>query len=312
MKQIRSSGFWVARFNSLVRCIILKCVKCKQLRERFQQQKMADLPKERMSGEPPFTYCGVDLSGSFLVKDGRKEVKRYGTLYTCLLSRAIHIEVVYSLSTDSFIMSLRRFVRRRVNVKMIRSDNGPNLIGASAELSRAFQEMDHIKIDNFFKKNGDEWMIWKINLPLSSSMGGVWERQIRSARAILNFLMKTHGSSLTDESLQTLLVEVEAIINSRPLTTDVLSDVTRLAPHNPVKLLTMKSKVVMLPPGYITSPDRYCRKHCKRVQHLSNEFWNRWRKELLLTLQNRGEWNKQQRNCKVGDVVLLKEDAERN
>ena len=128
MNQIRSSGFWVTRCNSLVRCIILKCVRCKQLRGRLQQQKMADLPKERMSEEPPFTYCGVDLFGSFLVKDGRKEVKRYGALYTCLSSRAIHIEVVYSLSTDSFIMSLRRFVGRRGNVKMIRSDSGSNLV----------------------------------------------------------------------------------------------------------------------------------------------------------------------------------------
>ena len=172
--------------------------------------------------------------------------------------------------------------------------------------------MDHIKTYNFLKENGGEWMIWKRNPPLSSNMEGVWERQIRSARAILNSLLKTHGSSLSDESLQTLLVEVEAIINSRPLTTDVLSDVTSLAPLSPVNLLTMKSKAVMPPPGHFTSPDRYCRKHWRRIQHLSNEFWNRWRKEVLLTLQNRGKWNKQQRNCKVGDVVLLKEDADRN
>ena len=74
MNQIRSSGFWVTRCNSLVRCIILKCVRCKKLTERLQQQKMVDFPKERMSEEPPLTYCRVDLFGSFLVKDGRKEV----------------------------------------------------------------------------------------------------------------------------------------------------------------------------------------------------------------------------------------------
>ena len=98
-------------------------------------------------------------------------------------------------------------------------------------------------------------MIWKRNPPLSSNMGGVWESQIRSGRAILNSLLKTHGSSLSDESLQNLLVEVEAIINSCPLTTDVLSDVTSLAPLSPVNLLTMKSKVVMPPPNHFTSPD---------------------------------------------------------
>ena len=148
-------------------------------------------------------------------------MKRYGALYTCLSSRAIHIEVVYFLSTDSFIMSLRRFVGRRGNVRMIRSDNGLNHVGASTELTRVFQEIDHIKIGNFLEEHGGEWMIWKRNPPLSSNIEGVWERQIRSARSILNSLLKTRGSSLSDESLQILLAEVEAVINSRPLTTVV-------------------------------------------------------------------------------------------
>ena len=96
MNQIKSSGFWVTICDSLFRFIILKCVRCKQLRGSLQKQKMAYLSKESMSEEPPFTYCGVDLFGSFLVKDGWKEVKRYGALCTCLSSRAIHIEVIYS------------------------------------------------------------------------------------------------------------------------------------------------------------------------------------------------------------------------
>ena len=107
-------------------------------------------------------------------------------MYTCLSSRGIHIKVVYFLSTVSFTMSLRRLVRWRGNVGMIRFDNGSNLVGGSAELSRTFQEMDHIKVGNFLKENGSEWMIWKRNPTLSSNMGGVWERQIRSPRAILN------------------------------------------------------------------------------------------------------------------------------
>ena len=127
---------------------------------------MADLSKERMSEEPPFTYCEVNLFGSFLVKDDQKEIKRYGALYTCQSSRVIQIEVVYSLSTDSFIMILKRFVGRRGNVKMIRSDNGSSLVGALTEITSAFQEVGHIKIGNFLKENGGEWMIWKRNPPL--------------------------------------------------------------------------------------------------------------------------------------------------
>ena len=111
MNQIRSSGFWVTRCKSLVRYIILKCVRCKQLRRRLQQQKMADLPKERMSEEPPFTYCGVDLFGSFLVKDGWKEVKTYGALYTCLSSRAICLFVKGEIPECSPTLTLKMMAR---------------------------------------------------------------------------------------------------------------------------------------------------------------------------------------------------------
>ena len=96
-----------------------KCVRCKQLRRQLQQQKMADLPKDRMCIEPPFTYCRIDIFGPFEVKDGQMEVKKCGALYTCLSSRAVYIEVVHSLSTDSFILSLRRFIGRRGIVRMI-------------------------------------------------------------------------------------------------------------------------------------------------------------------------------------------------
>ena len=100
-------------------------------------------------------------------------------------------------------------------------------------------------------------------------------------------MLKTHGASLTDESLQTLLMEVEAIVNSCPLNTDVINDVTSPVPLSPINLLTMKSRVFMPPPGVFTSGDMYCRKDWRWVQHLSNKFWNKWRKEVLLTLQNR-------------------------
>ena len=224
----------------------------------------------------------------------------------------MHIEVLHSMTADSFIMSLCQLIGRRGAVRMMRFDNGFNFAGASAELIKAFQEMDHNKIGRFLEENGGEWIVWRRNPPLASNMGGVWERQIRSARTILNSLLKTHGTQLKEESLETLLIEVEAIINSRPLTTEVINDVTSLVPLSPINLLTMKSEVVIPPPGNFTAPDKYSRKQWGRVQHVLNEFWSRWRKEVLLTLQSREKWNQQQRNCKIGDIVLLKEDAEHN
>jgi hypothetical protein len=115
--EIRCRGYWVINCTSIVKSVVSKCVHCRELRGRFGQQKMADLPKERIEPEPPFTYVGVDLFGPFYVKEGRKELKRYGTLFTCFSLRAIHIEVAHNLSTDSFIMCLRRFIARRGAVR---------------------------------------------------------------------------------------------------------------------------------------------------------------------------------------------------
>ena len=185
---------------------------------------MADLPKERMSNSPPFTYLGVDMFGPFTIKEGRKELKRYIILFTCLSSPAVHLETCNTMETDSFIQALRRFIARRGVVTSIRSDNGGNFVGAERELKRALSELDHEKIRGFLQSHGADWIEWERNPPAASHMGGIWERQIRSVRGVLSSLMKTHGHILDDESLRTLLAEAEAIVNSRPLTVDGLSD----------------------------------------------------------------------------------------
>ena len=105
MNEIRSNGFWVVRCNTIVRSLIGKCVKCRLLRGKLGEQKMKDLPNDRTLDGPPFTNCGVDMLGSFLIKVGRKELKRYGALFTCLASRAVHIECTRSMDTDSLIQA---------------------------------------------------------------------------------------------------------------------------------------------------------------------------------------------------------------
>ena len=101
-------------------------------------------------------------------------------------------------------------------------------------------------------------------------MGGLWERQIRTVKSILNALLKTHGRSSNDEALHTLLVEVEAIVNSRPMTTETIINVQSHVPLSPSNLLTMTSKVVMPPPGSFGPADAYCRKRWRRTQHIVN------------------------------------------
>ena len=140
-------------------------------------------------------------------------------------------------------------------------------------------------------------------------MGGVWERQIRSVRNVLSSLLQTNGSQLNHEALTTFMCEAEAIVNSRPLTTDSLNDPTSLNPLTPNHLLAMKTKVLFPPPGVFQAPDKYCRKRWRRVQHFANEFWTRWKKEYLLNLQQRQKWNKPRRNACVGDIVFIKDDG---
>ena len=170
------------KVNTAARHVISKYVFCRRNYSRPNEQKMADPPKNRISPAPPFTYTGVDYFGPFIIKEGRKEVKRYGALFTCLVSRAVHIEVASSLESNSFILALRRFIARRGPVREMRSDNGTNFVGARNELLQAKEEMEHEEIRvQLLKENID----WIFNPPAASHMGGVWERQIRTTRKVL-------------------------------------------------------------------------------------------------------------------------------
>ncbi len=113
---------------------------------------------DRTTTEPPFTYCGVDLFGAIKVKEGRKVLKKYGVLFTCLSCRAVHIEMTSSLETDTFIQALTRFLGRRGEVREMRCDNGSNFTGAENELREAMKEMDHEKIRAFMTEKGGDWI----------------------------------------------------------------------------------------------------------------------------------------------------------
>lgn len=163
---------------------------------------MADLPDDRLEPSPPFTYCAVDYFGPWLIKEGRRELKRYGVLFTCLASRAIHLETANALTTDAFTNALRRFLSRRGPTRLIRSDRGTNFVGAKSELENAVAEMDEARIHNFLLDQGCDWFEFKMNPPSASHMGGVWERQIRSVRAILCALLQSSGQQLDDECFE--------------------------------------------------------------------------------------------------------------
>lgn len=236
-------------------------------------------------------------------------MKRCGVLFTCLVSRAVHIEVTSSLESSSFIQVLRHFIARRGSVREMRSDNGAAFVGARNELLHAIEEMDHREIRAKLKKEKNDWIF---NPPAVSHMGGVWERQIKTTRKILAGLMEEYGHCLDEESFRTLICEVEAINNSRPLTT-VACEPNDLEPLSPNHILTTKSTVILPPPGKFQNSDMYMRRRWRRVQYLANLFWSRWKKEYLAVMQERHKWQHPQRSLVEGDVVIIREEnAPRN
>ena len=191
---------------------------------------------------------------------------------TCLAMRAVHIEVLDDMSTDSLINGLRCFIALRGNVRMIRCDQGTNFVGAKHELKQAMKELKNDKLSTKLLKLGCEF---KMNPPSSSHMGGVWERQIQNIKNVLNGILDSSSTQLNLLSLRTFLYEAMAIVNSRPLTVDDLESPDSI-PLSPNHLLTMKSGVIMPLPGTFESEDLYLRKRWRRVQYLANLFWQRW------------------------------------
>ena len=299
--------FWITNVAQIIKSVTSKCVVCRKYRAKVMEQKMADLPKERVNPvDKAFSSCGCDYFGPIEVKRGRSMVKRYGVIFTCLNSRAVHLEVAHSLDTSSCINAITRFIARRGPIKYIRSDNGTNLVGSEKELRDQLQMVNATKIKDSLVNDGIKW---EFNPPSGSHFGGVWERLIRSVRKFLYILIKDSAVTLDDEGLITLFCEVESILNNRPITNvpNVPCDLEALTPNH---LLHLKSGKNICPGDF--ENDCYSRKRWRQIQFLSTIFWKRWLKEYLPRLQERQKWCVTKRNVIVGDIVLIVESNIKN
>ncbi len=305
MNELRANGYWIIGGSKAEAQYVRQCVPCRRARESPAEQRMADLPSDRVDPSPPFTYCGMDCFGPFHTKQGRKEHKRYGLLFTCLCSRAVHIEMLEDMTTDALINALRCFLAIRGAVRHIRSDQGSNFVGAKNEMERALKDMNKERVAAYLAERQCDFYM---NAPGSSHAGGVWERQIRTVRSVLNSVLAHSAGRLDDASLRMFFYEAMSIVNNRPLTVDSISDPTSLEPLTPNHLVTMKSSVPLPPPGNFIEEDLYAKKRWRRVQYLSEQFWNRWRKEYLANITLRQRWHTPRRNVQIGDIVIVKEE----
>ena len=306
MNKIRSNGLWILGLNAAVASYIYKCVQCQRQRRPTEGQKMANLPEDRVESAPPFTYCGMDCFGPFTIKKGRRELKKYAVIFTCMSSGAVHIEHLDDMTTDAFINALRCFTAIRGPVQQLNSDQGSNFVGARNKLANATKELDKDRIQTYLTTNRCDFVT---NVPCSSHWGGVWERQIRTTRSILNTILNDYKGRLDTSLLRTFLYEVMAIVNSQPLSYQCLNDLKSLEPLTPNHLLTMKNKTLLPPPGNFVKEEVYARKRWRRVQFLAEQFWSRWRKEYLINLSLRQKWFLPKRNLKIGDVVIVQDEV---
>ena len=270
---------------------------------------MADLPIDRTQPGPPFTYVGLDTFGPWNIvakrtRGGVTNSKRWAILFTCLTTRGVHIEVVEEVSASSFINAYRRFVALRGPVKQIRSDRGTNFVGSTDDLNINTINVEDGQVKSILYENGTTWIF---NPPHSSHMGGVWERLIGVARRILDAMLLENSMAkghLTHEVLVTFLAEVSAIMNSRPLTT-LSTDPDDPYPLSPSLLITQKPDVLVTSPDAALDFKDMYRSQWKRVRHLADVFWSKWKVQYLQSLQERRKWQKDRRNISVGDVVLM-------
>ncbi|XP_062703670.1 uncharacterized protein LOC115259000 [Aedes albopictus] len=275
------------------------CQRCKIDNCSPRPPIMADLPPARLAAySPPFTHTGIDFFGPYEVAVGRRTEKRWGMLATCLTIRAIHIEVVHSLSTDSCIMAIRNFISRRGTPSVIYSDRGTNFIGASRQIKEAAAA---VNVDEVMKEFITVDTAWSFNPPLAPHMGGSWERLIGSVKRNVQTINPPRNP--TDEVLRNLLTEIENIINSRPLTHVPVDD--DCAPALTPNHFLLGSSNGIKPFSTFDDTSAALRQNILASQILANRFWKRWLSDYLPEITKRSKWFNKTDPVTVGDLVVI-------
>lgn len=291
--------FYIFGLRSMLRSITYNCLICKIHRGKPQNPMMAPLPEGRLAyRERPFSHCGVDYFGPMFVKIGRRREKRWGVLFTCLTTRAIHLELANSLSASSAIMAVQRLSARRGRPTTMYSDNGTNFRGVCTELGEQIKKLDTEKQRVYALKNGFKWIF---NPPDAPHMGGAWERLIKSVKTALATVLKEQAP--TEEILYTLLCEIEHSVNSRPLTHVSVDprDNESITPNH--FLIGTSSGEIKL--DTCENVNQCTKKQWRTAQAFSDAFWRRWLREYLPTLLARNKWQNGNCSLHVGDIVLI-------
>ena len=298
------SKYWIVGLRRLLRSIKFHCVTCKRLDKQLESQQMGQLPEYRLKPAPAWSYISLDLFGPILIRgetNKRTQGKAYGVIYTCLLSRAIHLDLAASYDTESFLMTLRRFMSIRGCPIKIYSDPGSQLKAADKELQTALRNMNMDAINEFGIANRLEWEFGSPDAPWRN---GCVESLIKTVK---KSIAVTIGEQVLQFSeMQTVLFEVANLVNTRPIGSYPTSveDGVYLSPND----LLLGHSGIQAPVGpFNDSTSRYMRH--RFVSKIIESFWRKWQVMYFPTLVTQQKWHDKKRNVQVGDIVLIQDSG---
>ncbi|XP_042607435.1 uncharacterized protein LOC109111620 [Cyprinus carpio] len=259
---------------------------------------MADLPPARLRiHQPVFYSTGIDCFGPYLIKFGRRNEKRWGIIFKCMTTRAVHIDLLTSMDSDSFLMALRRFIARRGKPFEILSDQGTNFKGGERELWDAYTALQ----PELQAQLESQQIKFTFNPPNAPHFGGCWEREIRSLKTALQVTLG--AQTVTEEVLRTVLIEIEGILNAKPLgyTSSDIADPDPVTPN----ILLMGRRDASLPQVTYQDSELLSRRRWRHSQLLADHFWRQFICNYLPSLQTRQKWMSETDNLRIGETVMI-------
>ncbi|XP_046988473.1 uncharacterized protein LOC124594161 [Schistocerca americana] len=299
--------FWIPNGRNTVKGVIRKCLKCFRLKSKTAVQLMGQLPAARVNQSHPFQHCGVDYAGPIAVKHGGRRskvtTKAYIDLFICIATKAIHLELVSDLVTSSFLAALRKFIATRGKPSHMCSDNGTTFVGADNELKRFLS--NDATVEGVVNFSTSEGISWRFTPPPAPHFGGLWEAGIKCMKSHLTRVIG--NAVLTFEELTTVLIQIEACLNSRPLCL-LSDDLDSPAALTPGHFLIGQPLCAHPEPSVLEVPANRLHRW-QLVQQLHQSFWKRWSTEYIHDLQQHKKWTSEGAwQHQIGNPVLVKED----
>ncbi|XP_062715282.1 uncharacterized protein LOC134291500 [Aedes albopictus] len=302
--------FWPPRGRRLAQTVVRNCFRCTRLNPTPAVQQIGQLPSQRVIPSRPFSVTGVDYAGPLYLRPIHKRAspaKAYLCLFVCFSTKAVHLELVSDLSTQGFLNALRRFISRRGRPNHIHSDNGKNFEGAKNELTELFHRFsDQAQQDSITSACADEGILWHLTPPKAPHFGGLWEAAVKVAK---RHLYRQLGSTrLSFEDMCTILTQIEAVMNSRPLL-PMTEDPNDLAALTPAHFLIGSSLQALPGPDLHNVPPTRL-EHYQQLQQHVQRFWVHWRKDYLQELQHDTRGWKRNDEIIPGRMVILVDEMQ--